>query len=103
VIQDYANRTVTMDPHPHTGVPQGMIHAFRVLSHYFIYFICPIIASIHPCQHAAAMLSINRALLESEVTPTVENYLFYFLKFIQSVVPTIEYDYTGDVQAMANK
>jgi hypothetical protein len=28
----------------------------------------------------------------------VDQYLFIFLKFIQSVVPTIEYDYTTDVQ-----
>jgi len=26
--------------------------------------------------------------------PSVEHYLFVFLKFIASVVPTIEYDYT---------
>ena len=27
-------------------------------------------------------------------TPKVESYLFLFLKFISSVCPTIEYDYT---------
>lgn len=55
-------------------------------------------ASIHPCQHGAAMLNIIEALKECGVTPQVEQYMFIFLKFIQSVVPTIEYDYTFDVQ-----
>eukprot|EP01039_Chlorochromonas_danica_P006618 gene6618-7311_t len=77
VIQDYAKRTVTIDPHPHLSAPH---------------------ASIHPCQHAPAMLTIIKALQESGVTPTVDKYFFIFLKFIQSVVPTIEYDYTSDVQ-----
>lgn len=45
------------------------------------------------------MLNILSALKESGNTPTVDQYLFIFLKFIQSVVPTIEYDYTIDVQA----
>ena len=30
--------------------------------------------------------------------PSVNQYIFIFLKFIQSVVPTIEYDYTTDVR-----
>ena len=55
-------------------------------------------ASIHPCQHATAMLSIIASLKECGSTPAVDQYLFIFLKFIQSVVPTIEYDYTVDVQ-----
>eukprot|EP01031_Cornospumella_fuschlensis_P032445 gene32445-39233_t len=78
VMQDYAKRTVTIDPHPHISSAH---------------------ASIHPCQHAPAMLTIIKALQEGGNTPTVEQYFFIFLKFIQSVVPTIEYDYTTDVQA----
>ncbi len=58
------------------------------------------IASVHPCQHASAMLSIIQALKESGTTPSVDQYLFIFLKFIQSIVPTIEYDYTMDVQVL---
>jgi ubiquitin-like-conjugating enzyme ATG3 len=78
VMQDYAKRTVTIDPHPHISRSD---------------------ASIHPCQHGSAMLNILKALQESGATPTVDQYLYIFLKFIQSVVPTIEYDYTVDVQA----
>lgn len=55
-------------------------------------------ASIHPCQHGPAMLNIIHALQEVGSAPQVEQYMFIFLKFIQSVVPTIEYDYTFDVQ-----
>jgi ubiquitin-like-conjugating enzyme ATG3 len=44
------------------------------------------------------MLNIIEALKECGTVPQVEQYMFIFLKFIQSVVPTIEYDYTFDVQ-----
>ena len=30
----------------------------------------------------------------NQINQTIENKLFIFLKFIQSVIPTIEYDYT---------
>ncbi len=76
VMADYAQRTVTLEAHPHTSIPQ---------------------ASVHPCQHATAMKRIINALLEANKKPNVDQYLFIFLKFIQSVVPTIEYDYTMDV------
>jgi ubiquitin-like-conjugating enzyme ATG3 len=55
-------------------------------------------ASIHPCQHGPAMLRIIEALHECGNVPVVDSYLFIFLKFIQSVVPTIEYDHTMDVK-----
>lgn len=77
VIQDYAEKTVTIEAHPHLSTPH---------------------ASIHPCQHAAAMLRIIEALTECGKVPDVEHYMFIFLKFMQSVMPTIEYDYTFDVQ-----
>ena len=44
------------------------------------------------------MLRIVEALKECGDVPSVEQYMFIFLKFIQSVIPTIEYDYTVDVQ-----
>ena len=77
IMQDYAQRTVTIENHPHTSRPQ---------------------ASIHPCQHGAAMKRVIEALQESNKIPSVDQYLFIFLKFLQSVIPTIEYDYTVDVQ-----
>jgi len=79
IMQDYARKTVTIDPHPH------MKHMH---------------ASIHPCQHAAAMLRILEALNECGKVPDVDQYLFIFLKFIQSVIPTIEYDYTVAIEGL---
>jgi len=73
ISAEHAKKTVTIDPHPHTSVPS---------------------ASIHPCKHAPVM----KKLIESaagDAEPSVERYLFVFLKFIASVVPTIEYDYTA--------
>lgn len=77
IMQDYAQKTVTIEPHPHTNRPH---------------------ASIHPCQHSAAMKRVLEALVEDGKVPSVEQYLFIFLKFLQSVIPTIEYDYTIGVQ-----
>lgn len=82
IMQDYAKKTVTIETHPHLDSPH---------------------ASIHPCQHAAAMLRIINALSDCGKVPTVEQYMFIFLKFMQSVMPTIEYDYTFDVQVRDNK
>lgn len=76
ISTDHAHKTVTIEAHPHQG------HQ------------C---ASIHPCKHSATMKRILDNMLESGKTPQVEFYMFYFLKFIASVIPTIEYDYTIDI------
>lgn len=74
ISADHAQKTVTIDPHPHTGVPS---------------------ASIHPCKHGNVMKKlIDLADAESGSSLTVDSYLFVFLKFIASVIPTVEYDYT---------
>jgi ubiquitin-like-conjugating enzyme ATG3 len=88
VMSDYANRTVTIDPHPH------------VAGHY---------ASIHPCQHGAVMKTIVKNLTKASAeggsgkAPSVEMYLFIFLKFVSSIIPTINYDFTMDVTASTEK
>eukprot|EP00002_Diphylleia_rotans_P039721 TRINITY_DN9280_c0_g1_i1.p1 TRINITY_DN9280_c0_g1~~TRINITY_DN9280_c0_g1_i1.p1 ORF type:complete len:292 (+),score=53.33 TRINITY_DN9280_c0_g1_i1:50-925(+) len=73
ISQDHAHKTVTIEAHPHLSAQH---------------------ASIHPCRHAAVMKKIVDHLVESgrEVRP--DQYIFLFLKFISSVIPTIEYDYT---------
>ena len=81
IMQDYANRTVTIETHPHLDV-----------SH----------ASIHPCQHAAVMKRIVDNLTSGGNDARTDQYLFIFLKFIQSVIPTIDYDYTMEVQAKSS-
>jgi len=92
VISDYANRTVTVENHPHVSGPH---------------------ASIHPCQHGAVMKTIVRNLTKdnsgddggdgSSNGPSVEMYLFIFLKFVSSMIPTIRYDFTMDVSASTKK
>jgi len=77
ISQDHANKTVTIAPQPHTGIPQ---------------------AYIHPCRHAAVMKRVVQRTIESGKTPRVDQYLFIFLKFIHAAIPTIEYDYTIDME-----
>lgn len=88
-----ANRekTVTVDPHPYSRAP------------------C---ISIHPCRHAETMQRILQRMeerlmdaqedvTEKERIPFVfPTYfaLFIFLKFISSVVPTIQYDVSIDLE-----
>jgi len=76
IMSDYARKTVTFEPHPHESRLQ---------------------ATVHPCQHAAAMLRIINGLVDCGKTPNVEHYMTIFLKFMQSVIPTIEYDFTSEV------
>lgn len=75
VSQDHARKTVTIEDHPHMGGKH---------------------ASVHPCKHGAVMKKIIDVLLSRGVEPEVDKYLFLFLKFVASVIPTIEYDYTMD-------
>jgi ubiquitin-like-conjugating enzyme ATG3 len=90
VITDYANKTVTIEGHPHVAGPH---------------------ASIHPCQHANVMKAIVRNLVkgsgdgdgDGDEGPSVESYIFIFLKFVSSMIPTINYDFTMDVTADTRK
>jgi len=87
VITDYANRTVTIEYHPHVAGPH---------------------ASIHPCQHGKVMKTIVRNLIKStegdgDEGPSVSLYLFIFLKFVSSIIPTISYDFTMDVTVDTSK
>ena len=73
-------------------------------------------ASIHPCQHAKVMKAIVKNLIKADgnngdeqkasldgddkpAGPAVETYLFIFLKFVSSMIPTINYDFTMEVTA----
>jgi len=40
---------------------------------------------------------------EEDKGPSVEMYLFIFLKFVSSMIPTINYDFTMEVQANTSK
>lgn len=76
IMSDYANKTVTLENHPHQGIK------------------C---ISVHPCKHALAMKRIIDMMAENGAKAEVHQAMFVFLKFISSVVPTIEYDYTVDM------
>nr|CAG8629172.1 7250_t:CDS:10 [Entrophospora candida] len=97
ISQDYAKKTVTIETHPHLNMS---------------------LASIHPCRHAPVMKKIIEKMNEESIkkfemfqqqygnatgsnTPQaeqgqvrVDQYLIIFLKFMSSVVPTIDYDHT---------
>eukprot|EP01084_Bolivina_argentea_P143964 252703_1 len=77
IMDDYAHQTVTLDPHPHETTHQ---------------------ASVHPCKHAYVMKTLlNRMQDGGKDPPRPDQYLFIFLKFFQSVIPLIDYDFTGQV------
>lgn len=88
VISDYVKRTVTIENHPH---------------------VCGNHMSIHPCQHGAVMKNIVRNLMKdcnsssTQNPPEVESYLFIFLKFVSSIIPTINYDFTMEVTASTRR
>ncbi|XP_022693306.1 ubiquitin-like-conjugating enzyme ATG3 [Varroa jacobsoni] len=76
ISQDFVKKTVTVENHPHIeGVPQ---------------------ASVHPCRHAQAMKNLIQTVEEGGGSLEVHMYLIVFLKFVQAVIPTIEYDYTAN-------
>jgi ubiquitin-like-conjugating enzyme ATG3 len=76
VLSEYVTKTVTVDAHPATGVRT---------------------ASIHPCQHAKMMLKVINDWKENNHPVRPDLSLFVFLKFISGVVPTINYDFTMDI------
>jgi len=74
ISQDHVNKTVTIEAHPHLPPPP--------------------MASIHPCRHAEVMKKIISTVQDGGGEIVVYMYLLVFLKFIQAVIPTVEYDYT---------
>jgi len=75
ISADHAKKTVTLEPHPHVGIP---------------------FAYIHPCKHSAVMKKFILRMIERGKEPQVEFYLLLFLKFMGAVIPTIAYDNTFD-------
>ncbi|EGD76123.1 hypothetical protein PTSG_00830 [Salpingoeca rosetta] len=71
---EHVDKTVTFERHPHLG------------------YHC---ASIHPCKHAEGMKNTVELLVGDQGAVSAKFYMVIFLKFIQSVIPNIEYDYTS--------
>lgn len=78
VMAEHAKKTVTIEKHPHLDGPKQ--------------------ATIHPCEHANVMKKMIDIMSSNGKEPTVDQYMFIFLKFLSSVIPTIQYDYTTDIE-----
>jgi len=81
ISADHAHKTVTFDEFPHMAGVQ--------------------MAYIHPCKHASVMKKIIARQMEnagSAANIQVEQYLILFIKFISAVIPTIEYDFTMEIE-----
>lgn len=84
VSGEHANKTVTIERHPYLKPTLHM-------------------PSVHPCRHAAVMKKLIETAGSAKASETepdaartvpVDWYLIIFLKFVQTVVPTIQYDFT---------
>ncbi|KAJ1556295.1 E2-like enzyme, partial [Cladochytrium tenue] len=78
---DHARKTVTIEAHPHENMHM---------------------ASIHPCKHAQVMKRLLDQISESggkDREVRVDQYLLLFLKFMSAVLPTMEYDYTMEMES----
>ena len=76
VMMEYRNKTVTIEPHPHTG--------FRNIS-------------VHPCRHSMLLKKMIENYQNSGKKLEIYMSILNFLKFLHSVVPTIQYDFTMDI------
>ena len=77
IVEDYAKKTVTYERHPYLGVNQ---------------------LGMHPCKHSHVMKHLIDVAKDNGVAIQPHQAMFIFLKFISSVVPTMEYDFTVDVE-----
>jgi ubiquitin-like-conjugating enzyme ATG3 len=71
--QDHAHKTVTVESFPHLSTNW---------------------ASVHPCKHAAVMKKIIDQYSTADKEIRVDQYLVIFLKFMSSIMPSVDYDHT---------
>jgi ubiquitin-like-conjugating enzyme ATG3 len=76
VMMEYRNKTVTIEPHPHTGVRN---------------------ISVHPCRHSMLLKKMIENFENAGKKLEIYMSILIFLKFLHSVVPTIQYDFTMDI------
>lgn len=53
--------------------------------------------TVHPCRHAAVLKTMSDSMVEGGHKVESHFALLIFLKFITSVIPTVEFDMTGDL------
>ena len=78
VMDEYQNETVTIMDHPHLVDKQ---------------------VSIHPCKHTHVMKNIVTHFKDNGKVIEPHQALFVFLKFMSSVIPTIQYDSAIDIDS----
>lgn len=76
IMMEYRNQTVTIDPHPCTGIRN---------------------ISVHPCRHSLLLKKMIENFERGGKKLDIELSILIFLKFLHSVVPTIQYDFTMDI------
>lgn len=77
IMTEYKDKTVTVENHPQLNVPMVFIH---------------------PCKHADVIKTLVNQAIQGGKEIRVEQYMFIFLKFISSVMPGLEMDYTTEVE-----
>lgn len=77
IMLEYIDKTVTIEKHPNTNAKS---------------------VSIHPCKHSTLLKKMISNFEKAGKTLEVEKSIVLFLKFLSSVVPTINYDFTMDVE-----
>jgi ubiquitin-like-conjugating enzyme ATG3 len=76
IVLDYYDKTVTIEKHP---------------------FLNQICVSIHPCKHSVLIKAMIKNFENNGKKLEVEKAILLLLKFFSSVIPTIKYDYTLDI------
>lgn len=76
VMPEYRNKTCTIEPQTHTGLKN---------------------ISVHPCRHSMLLKKMIQDFQNSGKKLEVCMSILLFLKFLQSVVPTVQYDFTMDI------
>lgn len=54
-------------------------------------------STVHPCKHANVLKSMSDTMRENGQKVESHFALLIFLRFIASVIPTVEFDMTGDI------
>ena len=76
VMPEYRNKTCTIEPQTCTGLRN---------------------ISVHPCRHSLLLKKMIQEFQKSGKKLEVHMSILLFLKFLQSVVPTVQYDFTMDI------
>ena len=76
-MSEYVNKTATMERN--VQVNQNLVF-------------------IHPCRHAEVIKKLTTQAINNDKDIKVEDYLFIFLKFVSSVMPSLELDFTLEIE-----